>query len=247
MREMIRYESENHIATITLNRNDGKNAMNPQLLDELADAWHQFEQSDDRVAILAATGKNFCFGADVKDLPVKGMGHAVPGNGAQVSKPIISCVQGWVVGGAMVLTLMSDLCVAAEGTQFLFPEAKLGILGGGMIAGLVGHIPYKVAMEIMLAAGPLSAQRAYEAGFVNRVVPQGEQLTAAREYAERIAANAPLVVSVMRDLAWEARPKSSTEQYGMTQRRLAAIMASSDAREGIQAQIEKRAPNFAGR
>lgn len=116
-----------------------------------------------------------------------------------------------------------------------------------MIAGLVGHIPYKVAMEIMLAAGPLSAQRAYEAGFVNRVVPQGEQLTAAREYAERIAANAPLVVSVMRDLAWEARPKSSTEQYGMTQRRLAAIMASSDAREGIQAQIEKRAPNFAGR
>ena len=247
MSDLIHYESQDHIATITLDRGDDKNAMNPQLLDELAAAWQRFEQSDDCVAILAANGKNFCFGADIRDLPTRGMAHAVPGNGAEVSKPIISCVQGWVVGGGMVLTLMSDLCVAAEGTQFLFPEAKLGVFGGGMIAGLVGHIPYKVAMEIMMIGEPLSAQRAYEVGFVNKVVPQGEQLAAARQYAQRIAEAAPLVIAAMRDMAWQARPKSATEAYAPTQRRLAAIMASADAREGVKAQIEKRKPKFAGR
>lgn len=247
MTELVHYESKDNVATITLDRNDDKNAMNPQLVDELAAAWERFEQSDDRVAILAATGKNFCFGADVRDLPTQGIAHAVPGNAAYVSKPIISCVQGWVVGGGMILTLMSDLCVAAEGTQFLFPEARLGVFGGGMIAGLVGHIPYKVAMEIMLAAEPMPVQRAYEAGFVNKVVPVGQQLAAARHFAERIAEAAPMVVSAMRDMAWEARAKSATEQYGATQRRLAAIRASSDAREGIKAQIEKRKPNFVGR
>ena len=221
--------------------------MNAQLLDELAAAWQRFEASEDRVAILAASGENFCFGADMRDLPTKGMAHAVPGNGADVSKPIISCVQGWVVGGGMVLALMSDLCVAAEGTQFLFPEAKLGVFGGGMIAGLVGHIPYKVAMEIMLTSDPLSAQRAYEVGFVNQLVPRGEQLAAARRYAERIAQAAPLVISAMRDMAWEARAKSSTERYAPSQRRLAAIMNSADLREGILAQKEKRVPKFQGR
>lgn len=116
-----------------------------------------------------------------------------------------------------------------------------------MIAGLIGHIPYQVAMEVMLTAGPVTVQRAHEVGFVNKIVPQGEQSAAAREYAEIIAANAPLVISTMRDLAWEARPKSTTDQYASTQQRLAAIMASSDAREGIQAQMDKRAPSFPGR
>lgn len=247
MYELVRYESQDRIATITLDRGDGKNAMNPRLLDELGAAWEQFEQSDDRVAILAANGTNFCFGADIKDLPVRGMAHAVPGNGARVSKPIISCVQGWVVGGGMVLVLMSDLCVAAEGTRFMFPEAKLGVFGGGMIAGLVGHIPYKIAMQIMLTGEPISAERAYEAGLVNEVVAAGEQMAAARRYAAQIAAAAPLVVSTMLDLAHEARVKSATERYGATQRRFADIMASADAKEGVRAHMEKRAPNFTGR
>lgn len=247
MTEHVHYESCNRIATITLDRGDGRNAMNASMLDELAAAWARFEASEDRVAILAASGNNFCFGADVRDLPVKGIAHAVPGNGAEVSKPIISCVQGWVVGAGLVLALMSDLCIAAEGTQFLFPEAKLGVFGGGMIAGLVGHIPYKVAMEIMLTSEPLSVQRAHEVGFVNQVVPQGEQLKAAMRYAERIAQAAPLVISAMRDMAWEARVKSGTERYAPHQRRLAAIMNSADLREGLLAQKEKRMPHFTGR
>ena len=90
-------------------------------------------------------------------------------------------------------------------------------------------------------------QRAYEVGFVNKVVPFGQQLAAARQYAERIAEGAPMVISAMRDMAWEARGKSATEAYGPTQRRLAAIRASKDAKEGIRAQVEKRKPRFIGR
>lgn len=247
MHPLVRYESQDHIATITLDRGDGKNAMNQQLLDELGAAWLRFERSDDRVAILAAGGANFGVGADIKDLPTRGMAHAVPGNGIHLSKPVIGCVQGWVVGGAMVLALMSDLCVAAEGTRFMFPEAKLGVFGGGMIAGLVGHIPYKIAMQIMLTGEPITAQRAYEAGLVNEVVPAGEQMAAARRYARQIAAAAPMVISTMCELAHEARVKSATERYGATNRRFADIMASADAQEGVRAHMEKRPPNFMGR
>lgn len=246
MSTLIKYESQDLITTITIDRNDDKNAINGQLVEELSEAWNRFEASEDRVAILAANGVNFSFGADTRDLPTKGFAQAVPGNGVHVSKPIICCVQGWVVGGALVLAQISDLCVAADNSQFIFPEAKLGVLAGGMIAGLVGHIPYKVAMEIMLTGTPISAQRAYEVGLVNKVVPVGEQLAVARRYAENIAGAAPLVVTALRDMAWEARAKSSAEIYGPSQRRIASILASKDAFEGIQANKEKRKPRFIG-
>src|SRR3546814_9547568 len=116
-----------------------------------------------------------------------------PGVGVDLDKPIISAVSGWCVGGAVVLAQMCDLCVATEDAKFTYPEAKLGF-AGGMIASLASRIPVKVAMELMLLGEVIDAQRAYDVGMVNRVVPNGQHIEEAMKMARRLAANAPVVM-----------------------------------------------------
>src|SRR6202008_3123245 len=123
---LVRYESRDHVATITMDRASAHNALNNALCDELREAWLRFHESDDRVAVLAsAEEKYFCVGADVKDLPVN-MWHAVPGLGVELDKPVIAATWGWVVGGGFVLVQMAVLCIASETTRFIYPEVKVG-------------------------------------------------------------------------------------------------------------------------
>ena len=142
------YESHENIATITINRPDKRNAMSDEVCVKLRDAWHRFNDSDDRVAILTGAGASFSVGADLVDLP-KAFWQCVPGLGVPVDKPVVAAVSGWCVGGGVVMVMMADIAVATEDTRFLYPEAKVGIFGGVM-AGLVSRMPHKVAMEFML-------------------------------------------------------------------------------------------------
>jgi enoyl-CoA hydratase len=243
----IRYEAADGIALITIDRPAKRNALTSGMCADLYAAWQRFAASDDeRVAILTAAGDNiFVAGADLNDPPPQ-FWQAVPNIGVPVSKPIITAVSGPVIGAGVVIVAMSDLCVASETARFIYPEAKVGI-ALGLVSSIVARIPHKVAMELMLLGEPIDAARAYQVGLVNRVVPAGKQVEAARDMARVLAANAPLVVGMLKDMALETLPRGATEAMYHNQRAINRVLQSADAKEGPLAFLEKRAPQFRGR
>src|SRR6266702_5124065 len=120
--------------------------------------------------------------------------------GVELDKPVIAATSGWVVGGGFVLVQMADMCIASETTRFIYPEAKIGTTAGG-VASVVARMPHKIAMEFLLVGDELSAECAYQIGFVNRVAPKGQHVALAQEMAAKIAGNAPLVVQALKKLA----------------------------------------------
>jgi enoyl-CoA hydratase len=242
----VRYESRDGIAIITINRPERLNALNEAVIQGLANAWRRFEHSDDRVAVLHAAGdRAFSVGADIKDPPQE-MWQGVPGVGVAVAKPIIAAVRGWCIGGAYVIVQMCDLVVAADDTVFKYPEAQLGFTGG-LIASAVARIPHKIAMEFMLLGQDMRAERALQAGMINRIVPAGTELDAALEYAAILRHSAPLVVSTLKAFSLETLNRSPAEAGALARERLLEIRNSDDGAEGRRAFAAKRTPEFTGR
>lgn len=243
----VLYESADEICTITLNRPDKLNAIDQATELALADAWHRFNASTDRVAILTGAGqKAFSVGKDLSSDAIPEYRRFVPGFDIEVRKPIIAAVNGWCIGGALTLVQMCDLCVATTNTRFMYPEAKVGF-AGGLIAGLAGRIPHKVAMEIMLLGEELTAERAYQIGFVNKIVPQGDLIAASKAYARRLADNAPLVLEMLKMFAGEVVPRGPVERASHAMRVVEKVMTSTDFREGYESNRAKRAPRFTGK
>lgn len=242
----VRYDVvEPHIAVITIDRAERMNALNEAVIVGLNRAWQRFAAGEERVAVLAASGdRAFSVGADIKDAP-KEMWQGVPGVGVHLDKPVIAAVHGWCIGGAYVIVQMCDLVVAAESTVFKYPEAQVGFTGG-LIASAAARLPHKIAMEFMLLGANLSAQRAYEVGMVNRVVTDGEQVSAALEYARVLAVSAPLVVSTLKTFVDQTLNKSPAEAAAIARARLLAVRDSADGAEGRRAFADKRTPSFKG-
>ena len=247
--KLVIYESKDRVATITINRADKLNALSNGLVAELRDAMIQYRDSDDRCAIVTGAGdRAFSVGADIKDPPRDpDLWECMPGVGVEVDKPIIAAVAGYCVGGAYVLVQLCDIAVAADNADFFYPEAQLGFCGG-LIASCASRIPHKIAMEFMLTGKHFSAQRAYEVGMVNKVVPVGQQYEAAMEYANILKDSAPLVVDTLkRFVRSTVMPKGPAEQAGIARRDLMEIRRSADQQEGGSAFKEKRKPVFTGR
>jgi len=241
----VLYESKNNIAVITLNRPDKLNAMNEDMWGALEATWRRFNNSEDKVAIITAAGeKAFCVGADLSS-PSLDVWRAIPGHIVDVEKPIVAAVFGHCLGGGLGLVQFADICVAAEGAEFAFPEAKVG-LAIGAASSLVARIPHKIAMELMLTGDPISAERAYEAGLINKVVPRDELMPTAMAYAERIVENAPLVLGMLKRYAQEVMPRGPVETSAFWRRGPEMIFSSRDAKEGVAAFKEKRKPKFIG-
>ena len=182
---VVTAEQRGPISVIRINRPEKLNAISSAVAVELQHAFQTFDAApEQRVAVLSAAGDHaFTAGADVSDLPE--LWRAIPGVGFQTDKPIIAATSGWCVGGGIVLVMMCDLMVSAESTVFYYPEAKLGVTGG-MISSLVTRMPHKLAMEMMLLCSKVSAQRAYDVGFVNKVVPNGTHEAEAVAMAEQM-------------------------------------------------------------
>ena len=243
---VVTVEERGPVSIVAINRPEKGNAINRQVALDLQAVFAEFDASEQRVAVLTSTGDHaFSVGADVTDLPE--LWRCVPTLGIRTEKPVIVATTGWCVGGAVVMVMMADLCIASETTQFSYPEAKLGFTGG-VIAGLAARIPHKLAMEMILLCRPMTAQRAYEVGLVNRVVPAGRHIEEAVAWAEEVAGFAPLVLKTLKRFVTEhVLPEGPSELMARATRDLALVRESEDAREGIAAFREKRKPQYRGR
>lgn len=247
--ELVTYTSENRIAVITLNRPDKLNALSNGLVAELREAMKRLQASDDRCAIVTGAGdRAFSVGADLRDPPRDpDLWECMPGVGVDVDKPLIAAVAGHCVGGAFCLVQFCDIAVAAENANFFYPEAQLGFCGG-LVAGVAARIPHKIAMEFMLTGKRFDAQRAYEVGMVNKVVPVGQQVEGAMEYARILADSSPMVMGMLKRFVRDTVvSRGPSELQALARRQLLALVRSEDQAEGAAAFREKRKPNFTGK
>lgn len=244
--EAVLVASHEGITWITLNRPDRMNTIDDSLIEGLNRAWREFSANDDRCAVLVGKGpKAFCAGADLNSFGGE-MWEAVPNVGVPVAKPIVAAVHGYCVGGGCVIMSFCDLVVAADNSQFWYPEAQVG-LTGGVAAGIASRIPLKFATEFLLLGERLSAQDALRIGLVNRVVDETALRDTAEQLAGKLANSAPLVVQTLKQLMLSTLPRSPLEQAGIARAQLRDVLDSEDRAEGMRAFREKRTPKFTGR
>lgn len=242
----VTYTRDGMVAIITINRPERMNRLDAEIVDGLHDRWVQFMGDDAvRVAVLTGAGKAFSAGADLKNVPHH-LYHGMPGIGFPVDKPVVAAVNGWCIGGAMVLTTMCDIMVVADDAKFSYPEVKIAF-SGGLISNLVTRIPHKIAMELLLVGDTIDAKRAYEVGYANKIVPLDQLMPTAMDYARRIADTAPMPSRMLKRFAAETLPKGPTEIAGIARSQVDAINRSSDWVEGRAAFAEKRPPKFKGK
>jgi enoyl-CoA hydratase/carnithine racemase len=254
MGEEVIYELRDEVAWVTINRPDARNALNRAVREGLRDAFERFRE-DDAAAVLVLTGAGdqaFCAGGDLKEMSENAL--TVPprdfvpylGRTIQVDKPVIAAVNGAAYAGGFLLVQMVDLCIAADHARFAITEAKVG-RGSPWAAPLPWIVGPRVAMELLVTAEPIDAQRAREVGLVNRVVPGAELVDAAHEMARGIARNAPLSVRAAKQLVYASASLGWHDALEAGDRIYEPVYLSEDGQEGPRAFAEKRAPRFTGR
>jgi len=247
MQKVLVENNSDGTTLVTINRPERRNAICAETALLLQKAFVEFERSPtQKTAVLTGAGNEaFSGGADTGNFPE--LWRCIPTVGFETTKPIINAVGGWCVGGALVLSMMCDLTVAAENARFTYPEARLGFTGG-LIAGLAARIPHKVAMEMMLLCRGLDPQRAFNIGLVNEVVPTGQQVEAALKMAREMATFSPLVLKTLKRFVTDGvLAQGPSEQSGRAQRQLHEVKESEDAEEAKLAVKERRKAAFKGR
>ena len=261
MSDAVLYEADGRIAFITLNRPEARNAVNGAVAEALESAIDRLEDDDEIwVGVLQANiaGQErpvFSAGADLKEINAGNAAALVTKRGGFAGftyrdrrKPVIVAVDGLATAGGCEIVLAADLVVATTRSAFGLAEVTRNLIAG---AGGLFRLPWAVgqatAMEAILTGEPIPAERAYALGMVSRLVEPGEAENAARALAERITRAAPLAVWESRAVVRAATTGTEDELKRMTDRASAAVMKSEDLKEGLQAFIEKRPPNWKGR
>ena len=239
----VLYSEARDIARITLNVPRRKNALTAEAINELAKAWARFEAGPAQVAILTGSDGSFCAGLDLETLPDPA--PAVPGIGADVTKPVIAAISGPAVGLGLTLTMQADLAVADNTAFFRYPESQIGFTGG-LIAGLAARVTTKSANEILFLGERIDAKRAAEIGLINNVVTPEKLMDRAEEMAGIIAGSAPMVIRALKQEMNAVVPASPAQTSGQFRARMSRIADSADRKEGLAAFREKRRPKFTG-
>ncbi|HEV8297297.1 MAG TPA: enoyl-CoA hydratase-related protein [Acidimicrobiales bacterium] len=268
MAELL-YERRDGVAWITINRPEKRNALSPEVVCRLADAWETVRDDDEvRVAVVTGAGdRAFSAGADLGLMITLLTGTRAPANewderlkgdvgllykallkNLELDKPVIAAVNGFALAGGCELLLATDLRVASTTAWFGLSEATRGLVpAGGGLSRLSRQLPHAIAMEILLTGEPIDADTALRYGFVNRVVEPDSVLPTAASLATTIAANGPLAVRVIKHTITESNGVPLKEAFRIEEQNSRVISTSQDAIEGPRAFMEKRAPRFTGR
>ena len=254
MSEDVTYVVQDAIAWLTIDRPQARNALSRSVREGLWDGFRRFAD-DDAAAVLILTGsgeKAFCAGGDLKEMAGSALGIPPADflpylqRTVKTDKPVIAAVNGVAFAGGFLLAQMVDLVIAADHATFAITEAKVG-RGSPWAAPLPWLIPPRVAMELMLTGDPISAQRAYELGLVNKVVPAAELREAVTSMARRIADNAPLSVRAAKSLVYLSAEHGWRAALEAADRLYEPVYLSEDAQEGPRSFQERRPPRWQGR
>jgi E-phenylitaconyl-CoA hydratase len=251
---------ENQVATVTLNRPEAMNAIDPETREELIRIWARVREDDDvRVVIVTGAGeKSFCTGADLKKTlpsdqsfaqetfarpaPISPVAHM------EMDKPIIAAVNGYAMGGGMEIALACDIRICSDNAQFALSEARVGsIPGSGGTQRLPRAIGMSDAMLMLLTAERIDAQEALRTGLVSKVVPRERLMPAALEIAGKIASNAPLAVRAIKRLAKRGLDMPLAQAIDSERYAFGLLYHTEDRIEGRKAFAEKRKPQYKGR
>ena len=250
---IIEFEKREKVAIIRLNRPEARNAVNPELAEELEKAIDRLEEEDLWVGILCGNGPAFSAGADLKSIANGEVNLSTKRGGfaglitRQRSKPLIASVEGPALAGGTEIVLACDLVVASTNARFGLPEVKRSLIAsaGGLVR-LQRVLPKNLAMEAALTGNPISAQTAHQYGLVNRLVEPGKALEAALDLAEEINRNAPLAVQETRRSLLESQYVNDEEGIRIALEATKKLVTTEDYREGPRAFIEKRNPVWKG-
>ena len=253
---VVEYEVKDRVAHITLNRPDKLNAIDVEMRDELWRVLHNFNDNPDAgVAVITGAGRAFSVGHDLVSMAGRGDDLYSPEISTedlyvyqtQVFKPIVAAVNGYCLAQGGGIALASDIRIASERAQFGWPQTKRGI---GSVSGpcmLAQRIPLNFAFEYLFTGEMIDAQRAYDLGIVNKVVPHDDLPSAVDEFVQKLLRNAPLAMRAIKEVAIRGlsmRLEDRVRLAGIINRRL---QRTEDAQEGLRAFEEKRTPVFTGR
>lgn len=255
MSDAVLFDARNDgIAVITLNRPEERNVLSRDVRAGLFAAWERFERDPAlRLAILTGAGeKAFCAGGDLKEMtelqlavPPRNM-FPVPGDNVELTKPTIAAVNGVAFAGGWMIAQACDLCVATTRAQFAITEVKVG-RSSPWAAPLIHMIPQRIMMELVLTGRPITAQRAYEIGLVNRLAEPDGLMAAAFALAAEVLEGAPLSVQAARDMVMLSTEMGRSAALRAARHVSEHVYRSADAQEGPKAFAEKRQPKWTGR
>ena len=258
MGDTVTYELDEHVATITYNREGALNAINAELRADLNSAFARFRDEEAAwVAIVTGRGRAFCAGADLKD--GAGSTGVFPGtywekptlnsfeSGWEIFKPVIAAVNGHCLGYGLTLVTWCDFVIASDRAVFGYPEVRLGVPAAVGALRLPERIGWQHAMELLLTGERIDAERAKEIGLAGWVVPHDELMAEAHRLARRLTDGAPLAQRAMTEIATRTRrlPPLESVRFAETMRKVVA--ATDDAAEGGRAAAEGRPPRWRGR
>ncbi|QQD17247.1 enoyl-CoA hydratase/isomerase family protein [Spongiibacter nanhainus] len=252
MKDAVKFDTtDDGIAIITIDRPETRNALSAEVRAGLFAAWERFENDDAlRVAILTGAGeKAFCAGGDLKEMVDKGLKvpprdmFPVPYDNIELSKPTIAAVNGVAFAGGWMIAQACDLCVASVEARFAVTEVKVG-RSSPWASPLIHMIPQRIMMEILLTGKPISAQRAYEIGLVNRLTQPEELIDTALQLARDILDGAPLSVKAARETVMLSTEMGRSAALQAARHSSEHCYNSHDAQEGPRAFAEKRKPDW---
>jgi len=253
---LIESSREGHVTLLRLNRPEARNALSPELMEELAGELERLDPDPEvRCIVIAGTEKVFAAGADIKAMAERSFAEALRHPAAAfwrrlaaIKTPMVAAVSGYALGGGCELALACDMIVATESAQFGQPEINLGIIpGGGGTQRLARVLGKQLAMEYVLTGRRFDGATARALGLVNRVAPDGEWLEEAMSLAREVAAKPPIAARLGKQAVIAAEETALSAGLETERRLYELAMATEDRVEGMRAFIEKREPEFKGK